>query len=67
MVLSQDAACFNDWLPQTVMPKVAPNWNYLHIHNHVIPALKKSGVTDEQIHTMMIDNPRAIFERQGGY
>ena len=67
MVLSHDACCFNDWLPQAVMPKVAPNWNYLHIHTHVIPALKENGVTDEQIHTMMIDNPRAIFERQGGY
>jgi phosphotriesterase-related protein len=67
MVLSQDAVCFNDWLPQAVMPKVAPNWNYLHIQNHVIPALKEHGVTNEQIHTMMIDNPRTIFERQGGY
>ena len=67
MVLSHDAACFNDWLPEAALPVVTPNWNFLHIHNDVIPALKQRGVTDEQIGTMLIDNPRKIFERQGAY
>jgi phosphotriesterase-related protein len=67
LVLSHDAACFNDWLPERALPAVLPNWHYLHIHNDVIPALKQRGVTDEQIHTMLVDNPRAIFERQGAY
>ncbi|HET9530651.1 MAG TPA: phosphotriesterase-related protein, partial [Blastocatellia bacterium] len=67
MVLSHDAACFNDWLPEAALPVVVPNWHYLHIHNDVIPALKQRGVTDEQIDTMLVDNPRRIFERQGGY
>ncbi len=44
-----------------------PNWHYLHIHNDVIPALKKKGVTHEQIQTMLVDNPRTIFERRDGY
>lgn len=67
MVLSQDAACFNDWLPEATLPVVLPNWHFLHIHNDVIPALKERGVTDEQINTMLVDNPRKIFERQGAY
>ena len=67
MVLSQDAACFNDWLPERDLPAMLPNWNYLHIHNHVIPALKKQGVTDAQIQTMLVDNPRKIFENQDAY
>jgi phosphotriesterase-related protein len=67
MVLSHDAACFNDWLPERALPSVLPNWHYMHIHNDVIPALKKRGVTDEQIHAMMVENPRAIFGRQGSY
>ena len=67
MVLSHDAACFNDWLPEAALPVVTPNWNFLHIHNDVIPALRQRGVTDEQIRTMLIDNPRKIFERQGAY
>jgi phosphotriesterase-related protein len=67
MVLSHDAACFNDWLPEAALPSVLPNWHFLHIHNDVIPALKERGVTDAQINTMLVDNPRAIFERQGSY
>jgi len=67
MVLSHDAACFNDWLPESALPQVLPNWHYLHIHNEVIPALRARGVTDEQLHAMLVDNPRKIFERQGAY
>jgi phosphotriesterase-related protein len=67
MVLSQDASCFMDTLPETALPVMLPNWHYLHIHNDVIPALKQRGVTDEQITTMLVDNPRKIFERQGSY
>ena len=67
MVLSHDAMCFNDWLPEELVPVALPNWHYLHIHNDVLPALKQRGVTDEQITTMLVDNPRKIFENQGGY
>jgi phosphotriesterase-related protein len=67
MVLSHDASCFLDWLPSDLVSVALPNWNYLHIHNDVLPALKKRGVTDEQITTMLVDNPRMIFENQGGY
>jgi phosphotriesterase-related protein len=66
MVLSQDAACFNDWLPANV-DQILPRWNFLHIHNDVIPALKERGVTDDEINTMLVDNPRKIFERQDRY
>ncbi len=64
MVLSHDAACFNDWLPQDALPVMTPNWHYLHITRDVIPALKARGVTDEQVKQMMVDNPRRIFERE---
>jgi phosphotriesterase-related protein len=67
LVLSHDAACFNDWLPERDIPAILPNWHYLHIHNDVIPALKKRGVTHEQLQTMLVDNPRAIFEHQNAY
>jgi len=67
MVLSHDAACFNHWLPERPLPSILPRWNYLHIHNDVIPALKQKGVTDQQLHTMLVDNPKKIFETQGGY
>jgi phosphotriesterase-related protein len=66
MVLSHDANCFWDALPDELRP-VVPNWHFLHIHNDVLPALKQRGVTDAQITTMLVDNPRRIFETQGAY
>ncbi|MDX1892287.1 phosphotriesterase-related protein [Mycolicibacterium sp. 050158] len=67
MVLSHDAACYFDALPEETVSVALPNWHYLHIHDDVIPALKQRGVTDEQLTTMLVDNPRRIFSRQGGY
>jgi phosphotriesterase-related protein len=67
MVLSHDANCYFDALPDELQSAMVPNWHYLHIHNDVLPALKQRGVTDEQITTMLVDNPRKIFENQGGY
>jgi phosphotriesterase-related protein len=67
MVLSHDAACFMHWLPQEILPVALPQWHYLHIHNDVIPALKNKGVTEEQLRTMLVENPRTILERSGGY
>jgi phosphotriesterase-related protein len=63
MVLAHDAACYIDWVDPTLLPFV-PNWHYLHISNDVLPALRDRGVTDAQIETMLVDNPRRWFERR---
>lgn len=67
MVLAHDASCYIDWLPEAALPLVLPNWHYLHIHRDVLPALRERGVTEEQITTMLVDNPRRIFTHGGGY
>ncbi|MGI9126172.1 MAG: phosphotriesterase family protein [Mycobacterium sp.] len=67
MVLAHDASCYIDWLPEATLPMVLPNWHYLHIHNDVLPALRERGVTEEQITTMLVDNPRAILSHTGAY
>jgi len=67
MVLAHDASCYIDWLPEEALPFVLPNWHYLHIHNDVLPALRERGVTEEQITTMLVDNPRAVFTHGGAY
>jgi phosphotriesterase-related protein len=67
MVLSHDAACFSHWLPEGPLAQALPRWNYLHIHNDVIPALKKAGVTEDHLHTMLVENPRKFFEKRGAY
>ncbi len=67
MVLAHDAACYIDWYEQALVRQAAPKWNYLHIPDEVVPALRQAGVTDEQIKTMTVDNPRRIFDQQGAY
>jgi phosphotriesterase-related protein len=67
MVLSQDAACYIDWIDQDLKPVVLPNWHFLHIENDVLPALRKQGVTDEQIDQMLVANPRRYFENVAVY
>ena len=65
MVLSHDASCYIDWLPEEAF-ELMPRWHYLHITKDVIPALKERGVTDEQIDQMLIENPRKVFEQPRG-
>ena len=66
MVLAHDAACYFDWLDPNAAV-FTPNWHYLHIENDVLPALRKEGVTDEQIDQMLIGNPRRYFENVAPY
>jgi phosphotriesterase-related protein len=61
MMLSHDAACYIDWIDPNVMAFM-PDWNYLHIANDVLPYLREHGVSEEQITTMLVDNPRRYFE-----
>ena len=61
IVLSQDASCYIDWLAPGVMD-LLPQWHYTHIHDDVLPYVRQHGVTDEQIETMLVANPRRYFE-----
>jgi phosphotriesterase-related protein len=67
MVLSHDAACYLDWIPGELPPPTMRHWNYLHISKDVLPMLREKGVTEAQIETMLVDNPRRYFEQQGAY
>ena len=67
IVLSHDAACHVDAFAADDRERVAPNWHHLHITRDVLPALRANGVTDDQIHRMLVDNPRRIFSVTGAY
>jgi phosphotriesterase-related protein len=67
MVLSHDACCHFDFVPADLMKGAAPRWNFRHIPDDVIPALRAAGVSEAEIRAMTVDNPRRIFERQGAY
>ena len=64
MVLSHDAACWLDWFDPDrgdQLRTALPNWHYRHIHEAVLPALDKLGVTPDQLQTMLVDNPRRLL------
>ncbi|HET8931369.1 MAG TPA: hypothetical protein VFN21_11985 [Acidimicrobiales bacterium] len=64
MVLSHDASCRIDWFgPDApgVIDAGMPNWNYEHISDDVLPALRGGGITDDQIDAMLTGVPRRYF------
>jgi phosphotriesterase-related protein len=63
MVLSHDANCWTDMLSEDDKRRTRPLWHYNHIPDDILPALRKAGVSDEQIEQMLVRNPRAIFDR----
>jgi phosphotriesterase-related protein len=66
LVLSHDSvACWKGkGLPDmdAKTRELIKNWNPTHIFKNIIPALKKAGVGDQKINSMMVDNPRRFFE-----
>jgi phosphotriesterase-related protein len=51
-----------DWYPPEVIEQLqaagaATDWSMTFLFESVIPALKEGGMTDEQLNTMMVENP----------
>lgn len=65
MILSQDASCYIDWIAPEVMAFL-PQWNYLHLHEEVVPYVRERGVTEDQLDRMLVRTPRRLFEGAGG-
>lgn len=65
MVLSHDASCYMDWFgpDPEVLAAAAPNWNYRHISDDVLPALRERGVTEAQLDQMLVENPKRYFSK----
>lgn len=68
LILSHDAViCYNhtrweDWDHRMYINYAPDSLSY--IIREVIPKLMECGVTEEQIHTIFVDNPRKIFTRE---
>ncbi len=62
MGLAHDASCFIDWFSPEAKRAAVPKWNYRHISEDVLPALRERGVSDKDIETMLVDVPRRYFE-----
>ena len=62
MFLSQDFVVALDWYPpelaeQLIAAGMAKDWSMTLLWEQVIPTLKESGMTDEQLETMLVANP----------
>jgi phosphotriesterase-related protein len=66
MVLAHDAACYIDWMDPRLR-EMMTQWNYLHIHDDVLPYVRERGVTEAQIETMLVETPRRYFENNDAY
>jgi phosphotriesterase-related protein len=58
--LSHDAAAWYDFM-QHNPPFAEERPDYLHIERSVLPVLRERGVTDAQLHTMLVENPRRFL------
>ena len=58
LILSHDATGYFDVEPLDERPL----WNYETIPTIVVPRLLEAGVSEQQVHTMMGENPRRLFE-----
>ncbi len=58
----------NHWLSRPIVdeivPMVLPRWKPTHIFEDILPNLRKSGIAEEQITTILVDNPRKYFSGQ---
>jgi phosphotriesterase-related protein len=63
MFLSQDYCATLDWYPveveqQLLAAGAAKDWSMTLVLDQVIPVLREAGMTDAQLETMMVENPR---------
>jgi phosphotriesterase-related protein len=61
LVLSHDAMCHVDWFPPSVA-HAWKDWRWTHIPDDVLPAMREAGISDDDVTTMMVTNPRRILE-----
>lgn len=62
LILSHDVVL--NWLGAavTLPQEIAGNWYPTHIFKNIIPAFKNAGITEEHINTIMLENPKNMFE-----
>src|SRR4051794_11055755 len=63
MFLSQDFATALDWFPPEMIEQMeaagaAHNWSMTLLFEEIIPTLRDEGMTQEQLDTMLVENPR---------
>ena len=61
LVLSHDTVwCWRGRAPK-LPPDLLPIWKPTYVFETIVPRLREAGVSDEKIHTMLVENPRRYF------
>ena len=68
MFISQDYCATLDWYPkemeqQLVEAGATRDWSMTLVFEQAFPALREAGMTDDQLETMMVVNPKRWLER----
>src|SRR3954471_7935213 len=63
MFISQDYVVALDWFPEEQVQQLmeagaVKDWSMTLLFETIIPQLREGGMTDEQLDTMLVDNPR---------
>jgi phosphotriesterase-related protein len=61
MVLSHDAAFFSRVTPPSWRAAHVPHWTMENLHRRILPALRDAGVTEDQLHQLMVLNPARVL------
>jgi phosphotriesterase-related protein len=64
IVLSHDHPVYSDVIPSFVSAE-RPDWRYTLLNTRVAPLLREAGLSEASISTMLVDNPRRIYETTG--
>ena len=61
LIMSHDSIMPGGWLGRNADAVIPPGLGPRHIFMNLIPALKKARVTDQEINTILVENPRRLF------
>jgi phosphotriesterase-related protein len=67
MVLSHDTSCFSQNYDADKREALLPDWTHDNLITHIVPLLRQAGVSDQDLHQMLVANPAEIFSRVDPY
>jgi phosphotriesterase-related protein len=62
IVLSHDQGVYVPMIPDWILDMI-PDGRYGYLHSSLLPALRRRGVGEAEIQSMLVENPRAYFSR----
>lgn len=68
IVLAHDACAYTDWYePDNAVFPPTSVWNWNHVPDIAVPALRERGVTEDQVDAMLVRAPRRFLSTNEGY